>query len=512
MHCIYLRKSQHDLEAEARGEEDVFINHRKTLLDVAASRKLTIGQIYEEVVSGDTISGRPQMRQLLHDIEDGMWEGVLVMDIDRLGRGDSIDQGIILQTLKYAFVRVITPYRDYDLNQDLDEEFFEYNQHMARGEYRRIKRRMWAGRVITAKDGKWQSDAPLGYERYKLRGEKGWSLLINPSEAEAVRLVFTLYAYGDENGNLVGKNTIATRLNSLGYKTKRGNAFTPSAVGTILHNPVYIGDVRWNMRRTRKVMKNGSAISKRVLSPDEYMVNKGRHEPIITKELWDAVVTRLSTNRPPVIGEKVLKNPFAGLIICPLCGYTMIMTPIYDRPVKGAIRCRTPKCQTYAIDVEYVEAAVLNTLRDWSALAEHPTEFVPSVENPVEAQLAKARQNIAALTQQRDRLYELLEQGVYDTKTFVERNRILSERIANAEQSLAALSAQSPISHEEAIRRLKPDIDHLLSTWHTSTPAEQNALLRTVVSKIIYHKTHRCFRNQDPSQYLTLDLLPQIKS
>jgi Site-specific recombinases, DNA invertase Pin homologs len=80
---------------------------------------------YREIVSGDTIAERPQVRQLLEDVGSGLWDGVLVVDVDRLGRGDSIDQGVIMQTFMYAGVLIVTPDKTYDPADDSDAEFFE---------------------------------------------------------------------------------------------------------------------------------------------------------------------------------------------------------------------------------------------------------------------------------------------------------------------------------------------------------------------------------------------------
>ena len=161
--AVYLRKSRADLEAEARGEGETLARHEHTLLELARARKLSVIGTYRELVSGDTISDRPEMRRLLSAVERGEYDAVLCMDIDRLGRGDGSDQAVILKTFKYSNTIIITPYKTYDPRAESDEEFLEYAQFMARGEYKRIKRRMWAGGVGSAKEGKWQSPkAPFG--------------------------------------------------------------------------------------------------------------------------------------------------------------------------------------------------------------------------------------------------------------------------------------------------------------------------------------------------------------
>lgn len=100
-YCIYLRKSRADEEAELRGEEDTLARYERALLDLARRQKLNITAIYPRG-SGETISARPVMQQLLSEIEQCFWEGVLVMEVERLARGDTIDQGIVTQAFRYS--------------------------------------------------------------------------------------------------------------------------------------------------------------------------------------------------------------------------------------------------------------------------------------------------------------------------------------------------------------------------------------------------------------------------
>ena len=70
-YCMYLRKSRADLELEARGEMETLARHEKILLDVAKRMKLNVTKIYREIVSGETISARPVMQQLIEEVEQG---------------------------------------------------------------------------------------------------------------------------------------------------------------------------------------------------------------------------------------------------------------------------------------------------------------------------------------------------------------------------------------------------------------------------------------------------------
>lgn len=140
-YCIYLRKSRVDI---AKGEEDTLTRHETILTELANLRGLKVSKVYKEIVSGDTISARPVMQELLHDVELGVWNGVLVMEVERLARGDTIDQGIVAQTFKYSDTLIVTPTKTYDPNDEFDEEYFEFGLFMSRREYKTINRRLQA--------------------------------------------------------------------------------------------------------------------------------------------------------------------------------------------------------------------------------------------------------------------------------------------------------------------------------------------------------------------------------
>jgi DNA invertase Pin-like site-specific DNA recombinase len=142
--CIYLRKSRADLEAEARGEGETLAKHKKALLQVAKQQRLNIVKIRQEIVSGESLINRPEMMELLQEVERGLYNAVLVMDMDRLGRGNMREQGIILETFQKSGTKIITPRKVYDLQDEFDEEYSEFEAFIARKELKIITRRLRA--------------------------------------------------------------------------------------------------------------------------------------------------------------------------------------------------------------------------------------------------------------------------------------------------------------------------------------------------------------------------------
>jgi DNA invertase Pin-like site-specific DNA recombinase len=163
---MYLRKSRADEELEKTlGEGETLSKHRKALLKFAKERNYNIVEIKEEIVSGESLFFRPKMLELLKEVEEKKYDGVLVMDMQRLGRGDMQDQGIILNTFKQSNTKIITANKVYDLNNDFDEEYSEFEAFMSRKELKMITKRMQGGRVRSIEDGNYiATNPPLGYE------------------------------------------------------------------------------------------------------------------------------------------------------------------------------------------------------------------------------------------------------------------------------------------------------------------------------------------------------------
>lgn len=227
-YCIYLRKSCADMEAEAHGEGETLARHERLLLELSKKRNLNVTQIYREIVSGETIAARPVMQQLLQEVEQGIWSGVLVVEVERLARGDTIDQGIMAQAFKYSETKIITPLKDYDPSNEFDEEYFEFGLFMSRREYKAINRRLIRGREAASKEGKWVSGkTPFGYKRVRIENGKGWTLKVVPEQAEIIKLIFKLYTVGEtlDDGSVrdVSSARVCRILESLNFINPSGN-------------------------------------------------------------------------------------------------------------------------------------------------------------------------------------------------------------------------------------------------------------------------------------------------
>jgi site-specific DNA recombinase len=500
-YCIYLRKSRADLEAEQKGEMETLTRHKNALLELASKLKLSIEEIYEEIESGENIYNRPVMQRLLSEVEQGLWDGVLVMEIERLARGNSIDQGIVAQAFKLSNTKIITPFKTYDPGNEFDEEYFEFGLFMSRREYKVINRRLQGGRLASIKEGKYvASRPPYGYVRVKLQKEKGFTLEPNPEQAPIVKMIFELYTKGEKQPDgsykRLGVNLITRKLNDLGIPSYTGNKWVSSSIRDILINPVYIGKIRWNWRPAKKKVQNGT-ISKERPRSENVFITDGLHEAIIDEETFNLAQEYLSSNQSRHSARhNKISNPLAGLVKCGLCGRNMVARP-YSNGYPTMLICAVPICKNVSSHLYLVEERILQSLEEW--LGGYKLDYnnieLESERYDTSATLKEILKNLnselSETQKQLNSVYDNFERGIYTEEVFLTRNKILNEKICEIKQKIDNVMVE--IKHIEERENIKkeyvPQIEKLLDVYYKlETPEEKNTLLKEVIEKVVYLK------------------------
>lgn len=502
-YAIYLRKSRADLDAEALGQGETLSRHRRQLLELAERRGLVIGEVYQEIRSGDSIEARPEMLRLLSDVENRRWKGVLCMDIDRLARGDSADQSRIIRTFSLSDTLIVTPNRVYDMSDDDDEDYADFGLFMARKEYKTIRRRMLRGRIASAKEGHFiGSVPPFGYDKVRVVGGRGWTLAPN-DESAAVKLMFSMCVSGE------GCTRIAERLDGLGVNPRSGGRWSRASVADILRNPVYCGKIRWRYRREKK-NSTGGMITKRRAVTGEYILAQGLHRPIVSeKEFQTAQELMTGRKRSSANLNKPLKNPLAGLVFCGKCG--RLMQRVCDGK-KSRIACMKPGCDNISAELSLVESAVAAGLSGWlgrSVAPELPavTECSPDVS--CEKML---RAGISKMVKQRERIYTLFEQGTYSIAEFRERTASVSNQLEKAQEQLRSLRESSGESAETDVSNGYIGENQpaaIMEVYLQASPEQRNALLKTVVERVVYTKEERCLKGGSSPRF-SLEIVPRF--
>ncbi|MGN0629947.1 MAG: recombinase family protein [Ruminococcus sp.] len=487
-YCMYLRKSRADAEAEARGEGETLARHEHTLQEFAKRRHLPVVKIYREIVSGDSIASRPQMQQLLHDLEEGMYNGVLVMEVERLARGNTIDQGIVAEAFKSTDTKIITPVKTYDPNNEFDEEYFEFSLFMSRREYKTIKRRMQAGRVASVKEGNYiGTNPPYGYKKIS-PAPKVRTLEIIDEEAEVVRMIFDMYL----NEGL-GAKAIAAKLNSLMIQPQKSLCWESVSIRKILKNPVYAGKIRWHTQKDGEILSDGY------------------HKAIIPYDMFCSVQKRIEQRSVPQVQTGTeLKNYYHNILFCANCGCQMRRRPAKNR--EGYMLCLRNECRgkVTCAAIELINEAVMSAIQMrinelTLEISEQRTE--KNIHEPKKADMVKQIEaSMGKLKKQKDKLYTFLETDVYTVEVFVERMKALEEQEKTLQSELDRVRAENEMEENS----LDPDsailfLQQVLDEFPSASAARKNELLRKVIRRINYRKTERMCKNKMQSD-MNLDV------
>lgn len=480
-YLVYLRKSRSDGESESA--EDVLEKHERIIQEYAIKNfgeAIPEEQIFREIVSGETIQDRPIIRQLLNIIQTENIKGILTIEPQRLSRGDLSDCGTIIRAFRYTDTLVITPSKTYDLTDKFDRKFFEMELMKGNDYLEYIKEIMMRGRIASVNDGNFiGSVAPYGYD--KVKNGKSYTLVPN-DEADTLRLIFRLYA--EEN---LGTTNIANRLNDLGIKPRKAPYWTNASIRDILRNPVYIGKIRWNWRKTVKKYENGDIITSRPKStPETWMLIDGKHQPIISEDLFQIAQKRFGTT-PRVKVSKEIVNPFAGLVRCE-CGKAMVQQA-QRRGIKTRIHCPYQKiCGNKSATCDDLEQVIIDTLTKIINEFKSKLNNKNANYNIHSETLNNLKKELNNLDTQQNRLYELLEQGIYTSEIFVMRNEALAQKRKKLESSLAEVTELSKtyINYEEKIVSISEAIGIIKNT--NITPKRKNIFLSSVIKEIIYSR------------------------
>ncbi len=516
-YCMYLRKSRADMDAEARGEGESLARHESTLLSLAKNRNLSITKIYREIVSGETISARPEVQNLLHEVENGLWEGVLVMEVERLARGNTIDQGIVAQAFQTTGTKIVTPIKTYDPNNEFDQEYFEFGLFMSRREFVTINRRMQRGRIASVNEGNYLgSKPPYGYDLHTT-SDKRHTLKINENQAPVVTMIFNLFT-GEHLPSLLpmGCSNIANYLNEKSIPSASGGKWTPSVVRGLLTNPVYTGKIRWNNRQTVKKVSDGIVQRHRPRAGNTPIIVQGIHPAIITDEQAQKVEKLFSSNRQiPGPKPKGIPSPLVKLLRCSNCGKNMIRRPYSNKGnSRPQLICTTPGCPTVGSPIDMVEKVVLDALRGWMdnfKLANNKIH-TPEVIKRIDDSIAIVEKKILTLNAQENKTYELLEQGIYSTEVFLKRQQELSDQKADLTRQLDTLNQEkNNLSQlQKGKAEIIPNIEYVLANYDSANSEERNKMLRRVIDYATYTKTKRMNPRTKTGGNLTVTIIPKF--
>jgi DNA invertase Pin-like site-specific DNA recombinase len=287
-YVLYARKSTESEERQILSIE----SQVKEMLQLAEKESLEIVDIRRESHSAKDSGQRPVFKEILEDIRRGRFNGILTWAPDRLSRNagdlgslvDLMDQKQLLQIRTYGQSFINTPSEKFLLMILCSQAKLENDNKSVN-----VKR----GLKTRCEMGLRPGPAVLGYLNQK-RVDKKCEVIIDHERAPIVKKMFEKVAYENWSGRKI-YNWLKFELN---FKTPKGNkGLTLGNIYLILQNPFYYGAFEYPIK-----------------SGNWY---QGKHEPIISKELFDDVQKQIKSQ---FVRSETKEFAFTKLMTCGLCG------------------------------------------------------------------------------------------------------------------------------------------------------------------------------------------------
>jgi DNA invertase Pin-like site-specific DNA recombinase len=286
-YCLYARKSMEAEDAQALSIDSQI----KEMTTLAQRENLQIAEIKREAHSSKEVGQRAVFNQMVSEIREKKYNGILTWAPDRLARNAG-DLGSIVDLMDQKLLVDIRTYGQRFTNNPNEKFLLMILGSQAKLENDNKAVNVKRGLKTRCEMGYRPSVAPTGYLNEK-NVDKKCQVKIDPRRAPIIKQMFE--KVGNEQWS--GRKTFKW-LKGIGFKTKNGKALVLGNIYLLLRNTFYYGEFEFP-----------------VGSGNWY---QGKHAPIITKELFDKV--QLTINEHFISKTESKEFAFVKLIKCGYCG------------------------------------------------------------------------------------------------------------------------------------------------------------------------------------------------
>ena len=317
--------------------------------------------------------------------------------------------------------------------------------------------------------------APFGY----INGEKTFLPDEQGGTADIVREIFERYANGEK------QREIAVLLGQKGVRTRRGNPPENRWVDYILHNPCYIGKVRWTPDGLR-------AVSKRDYNNDKIMIIDGLHQPLISMELWDKVQKKLDDQKKAypkyAKRQQAVTYMLKGLVRCGACDGPIAMASA----VSGKNKTRTLQCCNYAkgschtshsVTVPKIEKAFIQGLKQ--AVDEKQFTITPKVQKASSPTQVDYDKLIAVEEKRLARAKEAYLAEIDTIEQYAQNKKEITERIDDL-KARKEKETFKEIDVDAFSKKVEGIVEFIERDDVTDTA--KNEALHTIIEKVVFEK------------------------
>lgn len=368
-----------------------------------------VGIYKDEALSGyRNIHKRDGFTKLMQDAEAHKFDAVIVYELSRFARNAS-DTVVYTDKLKQLGIEFISVREKLDQTPEGRmmllvitgvNEYFSAN--LAIEVMRGLKENAYKAKTTGGRP-------PLGYDL-----DADGHYILNPTEAEAVRLIFDMYLDG------YGYTRIVEELNGRGYRTKRGGQFLRNSLYDLLRNEKYTGTFVYNKSITAK---NGKQNRHKYKSDEDIIRVENAFPAIVTREEYEKVLRRMEQNKHKAGGRNAATHDYllSGKVYCGHCGKSMFGE---TRPRKGIdysyYTCnghRARICDKHSVRCDKLEKEVIRQLNERYFSLEVEERVVAKIleanKNGVdEAKIHELRGQSAQLKKEIDNLLNAVRKGI----------------------------------------------------------------------------------------------------
>jgi len=286
-YLLYARKSTESEERQVLSIE----SQVKEMLQLAEREGLEVVEIRRESHSAKAVGQRPVFNEILEDIRQGKFNGILTWAPDRIGRNAG-DLGMVVDLMDQKLLLDIRTFGQRFSNSPSDKFLLTILGGQAKLENDNRGINVKRGLRARCEMGLWPTCPPTGYLTQK-RMDMKCHLIQDPERAPIIRKMFEKMAHEKWSGRKI-YHWLKFELN---FKTVGDKNLALSNIFRILQNSFYSGPFEFPEK-----------------SGNWY---QGKHEPIITKELFEKVQAQLKRDN---IVRQSKEFAFTKLMVCGLCG------------------------------------------------------------------------------------------------------------------------------------------------------------------------------------------------
>ncbi len=304
-YVLYARKSTESEELQVLSI-DSQVNE---MLQIAERENLHIVETLRESHSAKASGQRPVFLEIIKGINDGKYTGILTWAPDRLSRNAG-DLGSLVDLMDQKKLINIQTYSQKFTNDPSQKFLLMILCSQAKLENDNKSINVKRGMKARCEMGLFPSKPPTGYLVSKNREEKCLSI-IDEQRANIIREVFEKIAYNNQSARQV-YNWLNDEKH---FKTENNKKFSIGNYYLMLHNTFYYGVFEY--------------------PKDSGNWYKGKHKPIISKELFDIVQEKIKEQTLIKSGYQDKEFAFTKLLTCSLCGSGITADEKYKKLSSG---------------------------------------------------------------------------------------------------------------------------------------------------------------------------------